>query len=230
VRINMSSHGQTLCSVLLAIVGLRLSASPALAQPMTLTPIVGGASRAEVQAGVTFEAPKDVNQAPLCQELSLPCLSPRTLPDVGGALSVAGYLAERFAIVGEAAVYVNSWDAFQTSCPPAGGSTPPACPGRQVNHVRSALAGVRVRTAPFKWRGYPPEMRIFGQLLVGPQWNSVAPRGLALQPGGGMDIYLHNGITIRVEGDYRRVPGGLRNLSTGRALIAIVFPIGQTTP
>jgi hypothetical protein len=230
VRISVCSHRQTRCSMLPAILGLCLSASAAPAQPMTRAPTVGGASRAEVLAGVTGEAPEDVNQPPRCQELSLPCLSPRTFYDIGGALSIAGHLGDRLAVVGEAAAYRNRWDAFQTSCPPAGGRTPSECSGPQVNHVRSILAGLRVRTAPFLWRGYPPELRVFGQVLIGTQWSSVVPGRRAIQPGGGLDIYLRNGITIRLEGDYCWVPGGFRDLSTSRTLIGIVIPLGETKP
>jgi hypothetical protein len=204
---------------------LCLSASAARAQGRSPTPIVGDESRVEGLAGVTLAAPQDVNQPPQCHALSLPCLTPRTAPDFGVALPIAWHVTHRFVLVGEAAVSANAWDAFQTNCLPAGRVTPPTCPGSEVDHIRSALAGLRVQTARLSYGAHDP-VRLFGQVLVGPEWSSVVPRQRAVQPGGGVDIYLRSGMRIRLEGDYRFVPGGLRDLSTSRILIGIVFPVG----
>jgi hypothetical protein len=220
----MRSSKQTL-SIVPSIVFLVLSASAASAQTTGWPPLLEGTSRAEILAGVTFEAPVDVNQPPLCRELALPCSSPRTAPDLGGTLSIAVHVADRFAVVGEVAISRNLFDGFVTRCPPAGAGTPPECPAAQINDVLSALAGLRVRTAPLS-HGREPDVRLFGQVLVGTQGSSVGSSRRAVQPGAGADFYLHNGITLRVEGDYCFAPGGLRDLSTSRLLIGIVFPPG----
>lgn len=222
----MCPSKQTLSTVpLIVFICLCLWASTVSAQPTTWPPLLEGTSRTEVLAGLTFEAPMDVNQAPLCRVLALPCTSPRTAPDFGGTLSIAVHVADRFAVVGEFAISLNAWAAFETGCPPAGGSTPPECPVTQTNDVLSGLAGLRVRTAPIS-HGHDPDMRVFGQVLVGTQASSVGPSRRAIQPGAGVDFYLHNGITLRVEADYCFAPGGLRDLSTSRFLIGVVFPPG----
>jgi hypothetical protein len=220
----MCSSKQTL-SIVHSIVFLCLSASTASAQTSGWPPLLQGTSRAEVLAGLTFEAPTDVNQAPLCRELSLPCTSPRTAPDFGGTLSIAVHVADRFAAVGEFAISRNAWEAFVTRCPPAGATTPAECPGAQINDVLSALAGVRIRTAPLA-QGHGPDLRVFGQVLVGTQGSSVESSRRAIQPGAGLDFYLRNGITLRVQADYCFAPGSRRDLSTSRFLIGIVFPSG----
>jgi hypothetical protein len=220
----MGSSTQTR-SIVQSIVFLCLSASAASAQTTGWPPLLEGTSRAEVVAGLTFEAPTDVNQAPLCRELSLPCTSPRTAPDFGGTLSIAVHVADTFAVVGEFAISRNAWEAFVSTCPPTGARTPPECPGAQINDVLTALAGLRARTAPIA-QGHGPELRVFGQVLVGRQGSHVESSRRAIQPGAGVDFYLRNGITLRVEADYCFAPGGLRDLSTSRFLIGIVFPPG----
>jgi hypothetical protein len=207
------------------LVFLLLTASAASGQTAAWPPLLEGTSRAELLAGVTFEAPADVNQPPLCHELSLPCGTPRTAPDFGGTVSVAVHVADRFAVVGEFAISRNAWEAFVTSCPPAGARTPPECPGAQTNDVLSALTGLRVRTAPLS-HGHEADVRLFGQLLIGRQASGVGSSRRAIQPGAGADFYLRHGITLRVEADYCLAPGGLRDLSTARFLVGIVLPPG----
>ena len=69
-------------------------------------------------------------------------------------------------------------------------------------------------------------MRLFAQVLVGPEMSDVVAVRRAIQPGGGVDFYTHGGVTIRVEADYCSVPGGSRNLSTSRWLLGVVIPAG----
>jgi hypothetical protein len=184
-----------------------------------------GNSRGELAAAVTSQAPADVNQPPLCGALALPCLSPRTMPDVGGALVLGARLTDHVALVGEAAVSNNVWFAYQTECAFNGGQTPAQCPSSRVNHVRTALAGARVRTALLRYRD-GTVMRLFAQILVGPEISDVVAVRRAIQPGGGVDLYTRGGVTIRVEADYCSVPGGSRNLSTQRWLLGVVIPAG----
>ena len=202
----------------LCVLGAALSAR---AQPVPDDP---GDSRGELAAAVTFQGPDDVNQPPLCRTLGLPCSSPRTMPDFGGALGLAARLTDHVALVGEAAVWNNYWLAWQTQCPPAGGRTPAQCPGSQVNHVLTALAGARVRTALLRYRD-GSLMRLFAQVLVGPEVSDVVARRRAIQPGAGVDFYTRVGATIRIEADYCSVPGGSRNLSTERWIVGVVIPV-----
>src|SRR5262249_34327717 len=184
-----------------------------------------GDSRGELAVAVTMQAPADVNQPPLCRTLALPCSSPRTMPDFGGALALGVRLTDRVALVGEAAVSNNAWSAYQTECPFNGGLAPAQCPGSQVNHVRTALVGARVRTALLRYRD-GSLMRLFAQVLVGPELSDVVAVRRAIQPGGGVDFYTRAGVTIRVEADYCWTPGGVRNLSTPRWLLGVVIPAG----
>jgi hypothetical protein len=147
------------------------------------------------------------------------------MPDFGGALGLGARLADHVALVGEAAVYGNVWYGYRTECPPAGRQAPAQCPAAQTNHVFTALAGARVRTAHLRYRD-GSVIRLFAQILVGREASDVAAGRRVIQPGGGVDFHTRAGVTIRVEGDYCAVPGGSRNLSTGRVLLGIVVPPG----
>jgi hypothetical protein len=221
----MRSSKQALFTLVHLIVFVWLAASAALAQTASWPALLEGTSRAELLAGLTFEAPADVNQAPLCRELALPCASPRTAPDFGGTLSIAVHVVDKVAVVGEFAISRNAWEGFVTGCPPAGATAPAQCPGGQITDVLTALAGLRVRTAPLS-HGREPNVRLFGQVLVGTQASTIGPSRRAVQPGVGADFYLRNGITLRIEADYCFAPGGLRDLSTSRFLIGVVLPPG----
>jgi hypothetical protein len=184
------------------------------------------ATRFDIGVGITMTTPKDVNQRPQCDELGLPCQSGRTFPDFGLAVQAAVTVLPHLALVTEASSYTNRWDTVAVN---------PVDEGRQ-NHVRALMAGPRVmtglyhgtslsdRTSPSRFNtlgtiGY----RAFAQVLVGREASDVAPTRFAIQPGAGVDVRLSYPDTwFRVTGDYRATRGGPRNLSTARAIVALV--------
>jgi hypothetical protein len=196
------------------------------AQGITVAPIVPGGSRAEIMGGLSFEAPADVNSAPLCVQLGMPCLTPRTMPDFGGMLSTVVHLDDHIAIVAEASASRNAWSGFGTACAPVGGSIPAQCPDARINLVRSALVGPRIRTGEGWGASLNPPMRVFAQVLAGLQWADVVPRRTCVQPGVGVELYLRNGVIVQAEVDYLWAPGSARNLSTARTAVGLAFPIG----
>jgi hypothetical protein len=48
-----------------------------------------------------------------------------------------------------------------------------------------------------------------------------------LKTSGEASVYANRDVTLQFEYDYRWTPDDRRDLSTGRALVAIVFPIGS---
>jgi hypothetical protein len=207
----------------LIVLALCLAAAPAHAQTAPVMTLDDYRSSAEVTVGVSIEGPPDVNQRPACQQLGLPCLTGRTMPDGGLAIGATVYPSEVFGIAGELSVYANAWSSWG-GCPPRSGSTPP-CPVSETNHVGSALAGVRVRTRLINYRGGPS--RLFAQLLVGPQWSDVGPLRQVIQPGVGFNEYLRNGVAVHFEYDYRFAPDEKRDLSTSRFFLGIALPVGS---
>lgn len=177
-------------------------------------------SRFDVAAGVTFNLPKDVNQRPLCTELGLPCLSPRTFPDFGLMVQAAAYATQHLALVAEAGTYANRWDTVSTT----------SIADRRENHIGALLAGPRLVTGLIHLTSLFPLASkddhgfcAFAQLLVGEERSTVAPTRFAFQPGAGIDFRLSNpSMWIRVTGDYRSTRGGPRNLSTGRTMAGLV--------
>ena len=170
--------------------------------------------RFDIAAGVTMQGPEDVNLRPKCKELSISCSSsPRTFPDFGLNLAVAGRMAGPVALVGELGLWGNYWNVDGTR------------DGNRVNHVRTALGGIRVARRLQLGDRDAYELRVFGQALVGPQWSSVTPTQRAVQPGIGLDTRRLNGrVSIRAQFDRLIVPAGIRNLSTGRVFIGAVLP------
>jgi hypothetical protein len=202
-------------------------AAPARAQTSPTLTVDDYRARAEITAGISMQAPRDVNLLPDCEKLGLPCGSGKEFPDFGVILSVASYRGDAIGVVGELSVYKDSWDSYGSSCPyPLG---PPPCVVTQTNHVASALAGVKVRSRLLKIAGLGPPThgRLFLQLLAGPQWSGVGPRRFVLQPGAGLDHYLRNGLTVHAEASYRFAPNRNRDLSTARFLVGIGIPIGS---
>ena len=159
-----------------ALLGLILwtIASPAIAAERNHS-IGVTVPQADLSVGFTLQAPADVNVEPFCTDLSLPCTSPRTFPDLGLAVSGAAYVHRRVALVGEASVFDNLWYSSATK------------EGRQDNYVRLLLVGVRGRVIPPAVGGRKATgVRIFGQLLAGTEWSSVFGGRRAIQPGGGI--------------------------------------------
>jgi len=196
-------------------------ATPARAQTAPVITIDDFQSIADVSAGVSLQTPADVNQRPECQDLALPCLTPRTFGDLGLILSATIYPGEIVGIVGELSAYSDSWASYDANCD----RRHSICAVEQSNHVRAALAGLKVRTPLIT--GWSTRGRFFVQALAGPQWSDVGPRQRVLQPGVGYDGYLLNGMAVRVEIDYRFAPHGGRDLSTSRVLVGLAVPLGS---
>jgi len=205
----------------LFILTMCLTAAPARGQAVPVTTRDEFRSIGEAAAGISIQSPADVNQRPACQELGLPCLTPQTFTGFGLALSAAVYPSNAVGIVSEFSTYANQWAADEPNCDHAHS----VCALNQTNHVRAALAGLKVRTPLIT--GWSTRGRFFVQALVGPEWSDVGPRQHVLQPGVGYDGYFRNGIALRVEWDYRFVPSDVRDLSTGRILAGIAVRLGQ---
>lgn len=108
----------------------------------------------------------------------------------GWVASMAGNVNEWFGIVGEVGGNYRTLQAFDTDIDLS---------------VHSFLAGPR-----FSGRG--AQVTSFGQVLLGVARASAGVLGetasvteFALQPGGGVDVWLRPNVGIRVGGDYRRI-------------------------
>jgi hypothetical protein len=183
---------------------------------------------AEVVAGVSFQAPADVNQSPVCQQLALPCIAQRRARNVGVTLSVAGVLlTEHLVGVAEVSLYSNPWSAYASStsadCRSAGADVPQGCIDHRKNYPRSALAGLQVDKTVIHKRS--SRLRVFGQTLWGPQWSDVGRRQTVFQPGVGLDDEISRRFIVHLQYDYRFASNGARNLSTGRFLVGIGVPL-----
>lgn len=200
-------------------------AAPVGAQSAPVVTVDDFASAGEVTVGVSIQGPPDVNQRPTCTELGLPCETGRTFPDFGLILSGARFVNDGVAVVGELGVYANQWTSYGSPCPRVGARIPSTCPTPQTNDVRSALAGLQVRTRLLtdRWS----RTRLFAQALAGPQWSDIGPPRRAVQAGAGFEEYGQNGVAVRFEYDYRFAPDEQRDLSTFRFFIGVGIPIGS---
>ena len=205
----------------LLMLTLCLGAAPARAQTAPVVTAPDYQSIAELAAGLSLQAPADVNQRPACEDLAIPCLSPQTFTGFGVVLSAGIYVSETVGIVGELNAYPNEWASYDPDCS-RGHST---CVVNQTNHVRAALAGLKLRTPLID--GGTARGRFFAQALIGPQWSDVVRRQSAVQPGFGYDGYLQNGVAYRVELDYRSLSKGVRDLSTSRVFVGMAIPVGS---
>jgi len=203
------------------VIALGLSA-PAYAQaPMTVT-AEDYRWLADISVGPALQAPRDVNQSPTCDMLLLPCLSPRTAGDIGAALTGTVYPDDAIGIVGEASIYANRWFSQTPNCDPRHS----VCATSQINNVRAAMAGLRLRTPLIN--GGTARGRFFAQVLAGNQWSDVEPRQKVFQAGGGYEGYSRVGIGYRVQIDYRFSPDAAgRDLSTTRVFAGLLIPLGS---
>ena len=174
----------------------------------------------EISVGLSLQAPADANSPPLCGKLSLPCTSPKTVPDLGWALSGARNITDRFAIAGEVGGFGNVWDSWASV----------HSNHREINHVHSLMVGPRVATRFFHFGRDPQDLRVFGQVLAGVAVSELLPGGRAVQPGAGMDFATRSGVIVRWQLDYCFARDQVRKISGGRALLAIVFPVGTREP
>jgi hypothetical protein len=213
-----------------AIACLLWSATAARAQsPIDVSSLDAGVSPVEVSAGVMMAGMgRDLNQHPKCDALSMPCSGGANLPDGGLTLSLGVHATDQIILVGEIGALASSLDEYQTSgCPPAGRQPPAQCAVSRTNRIGTALAGVRIRSATIHTKSAPGRLRVFGQLLVGSQWSDLTPRRQAIQPGGGVDVYLQRGLTLRVQIDDCATRGADPNLSGPRFLLGLVWPNGE---
>jgi hypothetical protein len=189
--------------------------TPAMAQTPAAVTYDDTRALAEVVTSFTFQAPEDVNQRPDCQHLSIPCTTPRTVPDGGVALTVSIFPHDRIGLVAEGSVYGNEWSAYGTTCA--------SCSIAQTNKVFAMLGGLRLRTANLHIHRNGNSVRLFTQVLAGPQWSDETRKHYALQPGLGLEHYVWNRTAvIHIEYDYRFTPRDpIRNLTTGRFVIGI---------
>lgn len=200
---------------------LSVAAVPVQAQTAPTITIDRYLSIADVAAGVSVQAPADVNQRPACEQLGLPCLTPRTFTGFGLSMSAGVYLNEIVGLVGEVSAYGNEWASYQANCDRAHS----VCVVNQTDHVRALVLGVKLRTPLID--GGPARGRFFAQALTGPQWSQTVTKQQVFQPGIGYDGYFRNGVGYRVELDYRIAPGGSRDLSTDRVSVGISVPLGS---
>jgi len=164
--------------------------------------------------GLTFNGPADVNQRPHCDELDLPCNTPKTFPDFGVALQLALRATAHIAIVAEVSDYANMWDTVGV--------------GRSANRDNNTvglLVGGRAMTPRLYFAGKDSlGFVLFAQLLGGSESSTVVPTRFAVQPGIGFDARLsHPGLSGRWSIDYRSSRGGPRNLSGPRAMLGLVL-------
>lgn len=160
-----------------------------------------------------MQAPADVNRAPTCNELGLPCLTPRTFPDFGVFVQAVAHVSTHVAVAAEASYYGNAWDTTGVD-------------NALTNHVSSAMLGPRFTTAvrPLRLWNDTTMVRAYAQLLAGPERSTAVPTRFALQPGLGIDFKLSApALWLRFEYDYRSTHGSPRNLSTSRVGSAVVY-------
>lgn len=168
----------------------------------------------EIGLAVTMQSPQDVNVKPLCEQLSLPCISGKEFGDVGWALSAGYSLTENVGLVGEVAGFQNTWVA-------AGQSRSSA------NTALSVMAGPRFATRFFHEGGaHPSDARVFGLLLAGLQVSDLAAAGRAFRIGGGVDVSTRTGLIVRLGMDYLFTSAPGRDLSGGRFVLGLVFGVG----
>lgn len=86
------------------------------------------------------------------------------------------------------------------------------------------LGGLRIDLVRFG------AVRVFAQGLVGLERFAVpglSERGLALQPGGGVDLVITHRIAIRTEGDFRAAREEGVTFREGRVTLGVVIGVGR---
>lgn len=147
----------------------------------------------DISAALALNGINNVNARPLCDELAFPCSGRRSFPDVGGAVSVAGYFDQVFGLVFDVGVYKEHWEA------PAGTLRPA---GPQVNTILSFGFGPRVSLP-----GWNDRTRVFAQVLLGARMSNAVEGSNVIQPGGGIDVRTPIGMKLRFEVDYAIMRG-----------------------
>lgn len=206
-------HGMIRLTRFLAFAGaLSVTAGDDLLAQRTPVPDqLPAAPQREFALGLSFSYPRNVNVRPLCDELSLPCTSPKTFPDFGFVASIARRLTTRVALLGEASAYLNSWFSGRGT-------------KNETNHVYAFLVGPRLATSFFHFRSTDDGIRLFAQLLAGVETSDEVPSRLAFQPGVGIDTrFPLPHLMFRFAIDYRGTSGSGRNLSAARSIFGLVI-------
>jgi hypothetical protein len=211
-------------SLLLAVLIPGWLTAPAWAQQrqdVVLSPV-------EVALGITINAIfQDVNAAPTCVELSLPCTNakPSQFGGFGLDLAVARTVRPNVAIVSDVSAFETEWqspDSLRNH-------------GSEMTRVTSVVLGPRIST-DFFYAGHDPEPgRFFGQLLLGAQASGGGTIRPTVLVGGGTDVLIPGGhprgtaagplvdMTMRMALDYRLTPGAGRNFSGWRFTLGFVL-------
>ena len=197
---------------LLAIFARPASAQVAARPDVELTPV-------EVAFGLSINAlAQDINAAPNCLQMSLPCTNQRP-SQVGGFgldLGIVRNLSPHFGIVTDLSAFANEWDSGDSV----------RAHRRESSTIKSAFIGHRFSTEFFYPSSRDPTPgRMFGQVLVGAAGSDDVPMRLAWQVGVGADVLVPRGgpygvaraptidLALRMAIDYRLCPGGGRNVS-----------------
>jgi hypothetical protein len=183
-------------------------------------------SAVEVSVGVTLNAVvPDVNTAPHCLQLALPCTHERSdrFSGFGLTLGIARPLSDRLAIAGEISTFRTRWD----DSAPAQAVVPAS------TRVTSFFAGPRISTAFFTPGAHDPSPgRFFGHVLVGGETSGVVPLRPATLVGGGADFAIPMAaqgapgtrpVLFRWSFDYRLSPGARRSFSGYRFGFGVLF-------
>jgi hypothetical protein len=202
------------------VAALTFAAPAAQAQPappVRLSPM-------EVSFGLTVNGlAQDVNSAPHCIELSLPCThqSRRRISGLGVSVSVSRNVTDRLAITGEVGTFRSEWDASGSAGPRHGAAA----------HATSVLVGPKISTGFFyPGNGDRQPGRFFGHVLAGGEASDVVPLRAAFLVGGGTDVLIPWGgpdgrahaLALRLGLDYRVTPGAGRNLTGWRFVVGFV--------
>jgi len=206
-----------------AVCGAIAFESAAWAQAAAVTP-----SAFDVSVGVTVNGLfQDVNSAPGCAELGLPCTHeyPDKVSGFGGSATVARNLTPRVAIAGDVSAFADHWAERES----------PLITRRRVAYVSAIAAGPRWSTGFFDpGNGDRSPGRFFAQVLVGAESGHVVAVRPLLILGAGADVLFPRqasgkmGPPARAPGlrlglDYRLTPGSGRNFSGWRFVAAIVI-------
>jgi hypothetical protein len=97
-----------------------------------------------------------------------------------------------------------------------------------VNHVYSAMAGVRI-ASHFGGHRRPIDdgSRFYARLIAGRVTSELLGSGPALEPGIGIDVRGHHDAMFRLGIDLCVVGGAGRGLTTSRGFIGVAFGFGS---
>lgn len=182
----------------------------------------------DISVGVTVNGLlNDVNSAPACADLGLPCTHehPEKVSGFGGNATVARNLTPHLAIAGDLSVFADHWIERES----------PLTTRRKVSYVSSIAAGPRCSTGFFDpGNGDRSPGRFFAQVLVGAESSHVVAARPLVILGAGADVLFPRQASggmgppsrapgLRLALDYRLTPGAGRNFSGWRFVAAIVI-------